>query len=409
MNDGNPRDIAKSRDIVGENILTGKRGPRQTSAAGVFALALTCLTASSVLAEDGVTADKILIGQTAGQTGLVAAQVKEVTAAAQVYFAYVNKRGGVNGRKIELVSMDDGRDAKRAADNARKLITENKVFALALPRGTPTSEALVPIANEFRVPLIGPGTGALSLHQPFSRYVFNVRAKYQTEAVRIIGHLASVGITQVAIIYQNDSFGKDALVGFSQGLKERNISPVAVIPLDAAKPESSIPGAVDVLSKAQPQAVAIAGLFQPTVAFLKTMKAKGVFAQYLTLSNLSADAFIKELGSAGPGVIVTQVMPAPGKIGTPIVREYMQAVRESPALGAVSSYAAMEGFVTAKVLVEGLRRAGRNPTRAGLIQALEGMHEYDVGGFVIGYSPTNHSGSNFIDITIISKDGTFRR
>ncbi|MEO7335042.1 MAG: ABC transporter substrate-binding protein, partial [Caldimonas sp.] len=311
--------------------------------------------------------------------------------------------------KIELVTLDDGRDPKRAAENARRLINENKVFALAMSRSTPTSEALLPIVTEFKVPLIGPGTGALSLHQPFNRYVFNTRAKYQTEAVRIVDHLASVGIQRVAVIYQGDSFGKDALVGFELGLKEKGIKPVAVIALDGAKPESSIPGAVEALRKADPQAIAIAGLLKPTAEFIKAMKAKGVFSQFLTLSNLSADGFIKELGDAAPGIIVTQVMPAPGKVATPLVREYRSAISESPALGAVASYTAMEGYVTAKVLVEGLRRSGKNPTREGLVEAFEGMRNFDLGGFTIGFSPTNHSGSNFIDITIIGKDRTFRR
>jgi branched-chain amino acid transport system substrate-binding protein len=379
------------------------------SAIAAIALAITGLTAPPAAAEDGVTADKIVIGQTAGQTGQVAAQVKEFTAAGRAYFEYVNKRGGVNGRQIELVSIDDGYDAKRAADNARKLITENKVFALAMSRGTPTSEAMLPVVKEFKVPLIGPSTGALSLHQPFSRYVFNIRAKYQTEAIKIIEHLASMGMQRIAVIYQNNSFGKDGLVGFEQGLKDKKIKPIAVIPLDGAKPETSIPGAVETLSKAEPQAVAIAGPLKPTAEFIRAMKAKGVFAQYLTLSNLSAEGFIKELGDAAPGVIVTQVMPAPGRIATPVVKEFLQAMSENPSLGAVASYTAMEGFVTAKVLVEGLRRAGKNPTREGLIKALDSMREYDVGGFVIGFSPTNHSGSSFIDITIIGKDRTFRR
>ncbi|MEO8134871.1 MAG: ABC transporter substrate-binding protein [Betaproteobacteria bacterium] len=221
--------------------------------------------------------------------------------------------------------------------------------------------------------------------------------------------MAGVGIDRIAVIYQNNSFGKDGLTGFELGLKDKNIKPIAVIPLDAAKPEINIPGAVETLSKAAPQAVVIAGPLKPTAEIIKALKATGVFSQYLTLSNLSADSFIKELGEAAPGVIVTQVMPAPGRVATPIVKEYLQAMRENPSLGAVASYTAMEGCVTAKVLVEGLRRAGKNPTRAGLMQALESMREYDVGGFVVGFSPTNHSGSSFIDITIIGKDRTFRR
>jgi ABC-type branched-subunit amino acid transport system substrate-binding protein len=373
----------------------------------LLALCLSFATATS--AQEAAGPDVIVIGQTAGFTGQVAGQVKEMTAAAKAYFEYVNKRGGVNGRKIVLKSLDDGYDGKRAAANANKLIVEDNVFALALSRGTPTSEAIVPVVNEHKVPLIGPATGSQSLHEPFSRYVFNVRAKYRAEAVRIIDHLASVHAKRIAVLYQNNSFGKDGLAGFEEGLRNNKLAPVVSFALDTGKSESEVAIAVDKIHAADPDAVVIAGPLKQTAEFIRTMKKRGSLAQYLVLSNLSSDSFIAELGDAAPGVIITQIVPYPWNVGMPLGKELQQAIRENPESGATVSYTAMEGLVYAKVVVEGLRRAGRNPTREGFIQALESMRGYDLGGITVSYGPRDRAGSSYIDITIIGRDKLFRR
>jgi len=373
----------------------------------VFAIVAAC--ASMVHAEDGVSATEIVIGQTAGFTGQVASQVKEQTAAVRAYFAYVNQRGGINGRKLVLKSIDDGYDAKRAAANARKLIVEDHVFALAFSRGTPTTEAIVPVVEEYKVPLIGPATGAQSIYEPVNRYVFNVRAKYRTEAMRIIEHLARVQSTRIAVLYQNNSFGQDALAGYEQGLADQKLTPVVIVALDGAKPEKDVAAAIDKIVAANPQAVAIAGPLKPTAEFIRGLRAKGSFAQCSVLSNLSADAFITELGDAAPGVIVTQVVPFPWNAGIPLAKELQQVLRAQPEPGATLSYASMEGFIYAKVLVEGLRRAGANPTREKLIAALENMRPYDLGGFTVTFGPRRREGSTYIDITMVGKDRKFIR
>jgi len=372
-------------------------------------LALTAAMAAPIHAEDGVGADSIVIGQSAGFTGQVAGQVKEMTAGAKACFDYVNNHGGVHGRKIVLKSLDDGYDAKRAADNARTLIVEHKVFALGLARGTPTSEAMVPVVTQYKVPLIGWGTGSQSLYEPFNRYVFNVRAKYRSEAVRIIEHLVAMRVNRIALLYQNNAFGKDGLAGYEKGLRDHKLSAVAQVALDAAQPAKDVAMAADKIAAADPQAVAIVGPLKPTAEFIRTLKAKGVIAQYLVLSNLSADAFISELGDAAHGVIVTQVVPYPWNVATPLTKEFNQAMRESSGAEPVVSYAAMEGYIYAKVIVEGLRQAGNNPTRESFMRALEGFHNLDIGGFVVRYGPKSHDGSDYIDITMIGKDKKFRR
>ena len=372
-------------------------------------MTVSIATGVATHAEDGVTASEILIGQTAGFTGQVASQVKEQTAAVRAYFAYVNRRGGVNGRKLVLKSLDDGYDAKRAAANARKLIVDDRVFALAFSRGTPTTEAMLPVLEEYRVPLIGPATGAQSLHEPLNRYVFNIRAKYRTEAIRIIEHLAQVQSTRIAVLYQNNSFGKDALVGYEQGLAEQHLKPVVVVSLDGAKPEKDVAAAIEKIVAANPQAIAIAGPLKPTAEFIRGLRTNGSFAQCSVLSNLSADAFISELGDAAPGVIVTQIVPFPWNPGIPLAKELQQVLRAEPEPGASLSYASMEGFIYAKVLVEAVRRAGANPTREKLITTLESMRGYDLGGFTITFGPNRRDGSSYIDITMIGKDRKFIR
>lgn len=372
-------------------------------------LAFMAMFAWPAHGEDGVTPDAVIIGQSAGFTGQVAAQVKEMTAGAKACFDYVNNRGGVHGRKIVLKSLDDGYDAKRAADNARALIVDQKVFALALARGTPTSEAMVPIVTEYKVPLIGLGTGSQSLYEPFNRYVFNVRAKYRSEAVRIIEHLVAMRVERIALLYQNNAFGKDGLAGYEKGLRDHKLSAVAQIALDGAQPAKDVAMAAEKIAAADPQAVAIVGPLKPTAEFIRTMKAKGVIAQYLVLSNLSADAFITELGDAAHGVVVTQVVPYPWNVATPLAKEFNQAMRESSGAAPVVSYAAMEGYIYAKVIVEGLRQTGNNPTRESFIRALEGFRNHDLGGFIVRYGPKNRDGSDYIDITMIGKDKTFRR
>jgi len=369
------------------------------------AAVLALLFAGVAAAEPGITADKIVIGQAAGFTGSVAGTVKELTAGAQLYFDHVNARGGVHGRKIVLESMDDGFDPKRSPDVFKKLIEEKQVFAMFLSRGTPTNEAAYPVLEAAKVPLIGPSTGAMSMYNPPRKYLFPVRASYQSETFKIVPQLVNMGMTRIALLYVDDSFGKDGLTGVQQAMKEAKLTPVAVV--SHQRGSTKLEEAVAAIAKADPQAVIMVTLADAGVAFVKQMKAAGKSPMFLTLSNNSSNAFIKNLGIDGHGLAVSQVSPYPFSGSEPLTREFLGLMKDKKDVA--PSYSSMEGFIAAKVLVEGLRRAGKQPTREKLIAGLESMKAYDLGGVDVTYGPNLRTGTSYIDLTIIGKTGKFVR
>lgn len=351
----------------------------------------------------GVTAHEIVIGQTSSFSGAIGGEVKEQTAGAKLYLDWVNANGGVNGRTIRLVSVDDAFDPKRAAQNARALIDQG-VFALFLTRGTPQNEAILPVLKETGTPLIAPSTGAIVLHKPVNPLVFNVRSRYQDEAEQAIAQLTSEGITRIAIVHVNDSFGKDGLAGYLNGLKKAKLEPVGVFSYDRAKGDTN-EAAAKVIAL-NPQAVVTAGHSKPLANLVRKVRGAGLYGvQIVTLSNLSSQSFLNDLGDVKHGVIVMQVFPNPSRMMTKIGVELHHLIADKPEF--VVSHMAMEGFAAAKVLVEALRRSGRNPTRASLIAALESMRDYDLGGIKLSYAPTNHSGLSYVEASIVNRNGKF--
>lgn len=353
----------------------------------------------------GTASAQIVVGQTASFTGPVAAGVKEAAEGAKLYIDAVNARGGVNGQTIELLQVDDKFDPKLTVENARKLIVEQKVVALFLVRGTPQSIALMPLLAEYRVPLIGPSTGAMALHDPVNPYIFNVRASYQVEAERAIKHLSLVGLDRIAVLQVDDSFGADVVIGAEAGFKAVNKKPVLQEKFPRVKPDFGPIAAKVMTSNAQ--AVLFIGSGTIVADGTKAIRAAGSSAQIVTLSNNASGGFIKDMGDNARGTIVSQVFPYERSISSPLVKEAKEFAKTkkiediSPAL--------VEGYAAAKVLVEGLRRAGANPTREKLITALNGLRKFDIGGMEVSYSPTNHTGLSFVDLSIIGPDGKFRR
>jgi ABC-type branched-subunit amino acid transport system substrate-binding protein len=349
----------------------------------------------------GISQTEIVIGQTSGVTGPSADVVKEITEGANAYFALTSRGGGIFGRKITLVSLDDKLDPKLAVNNAKEL--DKRVFALVLGRGTPSAEALMPVLSELKLPLISPSTGASSLHSGANRYVFNIRAKYQSEVAAAVRHFSTVGINRIAFVHVDDGFGKDALIGFNASMGERSIKPVSVVPFDRFNKDM---GAVmKVALDSAPQAIILVGPPKTSADAIRKLRESGSAAQVLCLSNVSSASFLKDLGSHAHGVIVSQVYPAPTSVSE-LGRELQVAAKE---LGFNPTYASIEGFAAAKVVVEGLRRAGPNPTRESFVAALEGIRNLDLGGMQISYGPKDRSGSEYVDLSIVGKGGQYLR
>lgn len=371
----------------------------------VFRSSLLALSACAVLLFCNTARAQLRIGQPSGFSGSVAAGVKENTVGARLYIDAVNARGGVSGQKIELISVDDRFDPKVTVEVARQLITEQKVLALFLNRGTPHAQALMPLLAEYKVPLVAPSTGAMVLHEPVNPWVFNVRASYQREAAKAIEHLASIGITRMAVLQTDDTFGADSAAGAQKGFDAVGQKPVLLVKFPREKPDF-VPLAKDVV-QAQAQAVMVIGSAGNTANAVKALRDAGSRAQVVTLSNNASTGFIKLLGEHARGVIVTQVFPNERRIASPLIKEARELAKTqgvddiSPAM--------MEGYAAAKVLVEGLRRAGPKPTPQSLRDALEGMSSFDLGGLTVGYSRTNHTGLDFADLSIIDAQGHFRR
>jgi ABC-type branched-subunit amino acid transport system substrate-binding protein len=365
------------------------------------------------LAAPGAAA-QIRIGQTSGFTGPVAASVKEINIGAMLYIDQVNAEGGIGGQAIELVSLDDRNQPALTLENAKKLAAEPRTVALFLNRGTPHTQAIMPLLAEQRIVLLAPSTGAMLLHRPVHPWIFNVRATYQAEAERLARHLGLAGVDKVALCYVDDSFGIDAIEGALKVFKEAGKTPLVREPIDKAKPDYST--CVRKTLEHKQLAVIMVGTPVSVAAGVKALRAAaGNTVTVATLSNNAASGFVKELGAHAKGVIVSQVFPSERRLATPMIAE-ADRLAAAKKVGPLSP-AMIEGFAAAKVLVAGLRRAsadGRNPvTRASFKAALEGMRSVDIGGGIGGYelnfSPTDHSGLDFVDLSYIGDDGTFRR
>jgi branched-chain amino acid transport system substrate-binding protein len=367
---------------------------------------LALAAAACVHGEVGVTANTVIVGQSAALTGPAKELGLDMRMGVQTYFDQVNKSGGVHGRKLVLKSLDDGYEATRAAANTKTLINQDGAFALLGYVGTPTSEASKPIFTEARVPFVGAFTGAELLRAPFNRYIFNVRASYYDETDAIVNLLAYLGFTRIAVFYQNDSYGKAGLTGVERAMAKRNMKIAATGTVERNTTEVAV--AVKEISKIDPQAVVMISAYKSVAAFVTAMKKANHNPQFMNVSFVGSKALATELGESGRGVGISQVVPFPWNLSAPVVKEYQKNF-VTHAGNDNFNFSSLEGYIAAKVFVEGLRRAGPHPTREGLVSALETLRDFDVGGFNVTYTPTDHNGSKFVELTVIGREGKFLR
>lgn len=360
-------------------------------------------------AETGVTDQSITIGMTAPFTGPSAVYGQDMRAVILAYFRQINESGGIAGRKLELIALDDGYETERAVSNTRQLITEKRVFALLASYGSsPTTSAMNEVFGAARVPLIGTISGADTLRQsprdhPNNRYMFNVRASYADETEAIVNQLVSLGFKKIAVFYQNDGFGKSGLDGVVAALKRHDQAPSVVASVE--RNSVDITAAAQAITQDKPQAVIMITLYKPTAAFVRAIRKAGLNPQLMTLSPVGADQLVQELGNDSRGIGISQVMPHPWNSTEPLVRDYQQLLGKSGKY----SYYGIEAFAMARVLVDALRKAGKEPTREKLIAALENMRNHDLGGYRVTYSANDRRGSRFVDLSVIGSGGQVLR
>jgi branched-chain amino acid transport system substrate-binding protein len=350
-----------------------------------------------------VFAQDIVLGQSAAQSGPASELGREMRLGAEVYFNSINANGGIKGRKIVLRSLDDGYEPERAKKNTEEFVAQGDVLSLFGYVGTPTSAVSVPLATEAKLPFFGAFTGAELLRTPVNRYIFNVRASYFDETELIIRQLELLGFTKISVFYQNDAYGEAGLKGVENALKRRNkaIHSKATVErnsVDVAK-------AIKAIDDTKPDAIVLISAYKSCASFIKAMKATGSRAMFFNVSFVGTRALAKELGADAKGVGVSQVMPLPGSGKYPVVHEYTRAMK---AAGYNDfSFTSLEGFVSAKVFTEALRRGG-DKSREALVNALETMSNYDVGGMNINFGPGKHNGASFTDLTILTATGDIR-
>ena len=352
----------------------------------------------------GVTAKSILLGQSAAFSGPAAQLGIQMNIGTKAYLDHINARGGVYGRKIALKTRDDQYEANLCVDATTRLIEEDKVFALISYVGTPTTAAAMPIITKARVPLVGPFTGAELLRTPVNRYIFNVRASYYDETEKIVDLLVSNGNTNIAVFYQDDNYGLAGLKGVEIAMAKRNlkISALGKVERNTIKVED----AVKSINAARPGGVVMISAYTSVAEFVRQMKKAGSTAQFYNVSFVGSKALADALKDEGYGITISQVVPFPwSSSGVRVVKEYQEIMTKAGSTD--YNFSSLEGFIVGKVMVEGLRRAGKDLTREKLIAALESMNNVDLGEFVVSFSPTNHSGSKYVNMTMIGRGGRF--
>jgi branched-chain amino acid transport system substrate-binding protein len=349
--------------------------------------------------------NRIVLGQSAAFTGNAAQLGIQMNIGARIFFNALNAAGGVNGNTVELRTLDDGYEPERCKVNTEQFIKDD-VFGLFGYVGTPTSLAALPLVVDAKVPFFGPFTGAEALRDPFHKSVFHLRASYFDETRLIVNNLTQLGLKKIAVFYQNDAYGKAGLEGVTRALKAQDLAPAALGTVE--RNSIDVASAVKDITPKMPDAVVQISAYKSCAAFIRGARKAGYGGTFLNVSFVGTQALADELGKEGLGIMVSQVMPFPFSTTTPISREYLDAVHKAGG-DAVPNYSSMEGYLAAKVFAEGLRRAGRNPTREALISGLEAIQQASFGGFSVNFGPKDHVASRFVDLSMLTEDGKVRR
>ena len=347
----------------------------------------------------GVTPNEIVIGSSLALGGHASFLGTQYLHGAMCLIKEINSGGGIHHRRIRVIAYDDGYDPPRCVANTEKLIHKDKVFSLFCYVGTPTTVKIIDIVEENKIPLLGLFTGADKLRFPFRHYIFNVRSSYYQETNAVVRYFVEEkGLRRIAVFYQYDDYGFDGLKGTQIALQKYDLSPVATASF--IRGTLDIEDALDKIQASRAQAVIMIGTYSPCAKFIKEARARQYNPLFHNVSFVGPDKLVQELGDAGEGVLITQVVPPPTeRILLPATEQYSRLLgkyypQDQP------NFVSFEGFINARVLIEALRRAGRDITREGFIRALESIKEHYVGiGAVINFGPRDHQGIDDVYLT----------
>ena len=354
----------------------------------------------------GVSDDVIVFGQSAAFSGPAGALGTNMRLGIEAAFAEANRRGGVHGRRLELVSLDDAYEPEAAISNTRRLIEEEQVFALIGAVGTPTSRSATPVAAEHGVPYVAPFTGAAFLRDPKWENVINLRASYDQETEEMVERLTvDLGIERIAVMYQDDSFGRAGYVGARRALERRGMEPVS-IGLYTRNTTAVKSGLLD-LQQGDPEAVIIVGAYTPVASVISWARQIGMDAVFITLSFVGSNALAEELGDNAPGVFATQVMPFPSDATVPVVAAYLDALVEHDP-DTEPGFVSVEGYVAGRLAIASLEECGRELDRTCFLESFERLGAADLEGFELNFGPNDNQGSDAVFLTVIDENRQYR-
>lgn len=349
-------------------------------------------------------AESISVGRSLTLSGPLALYGESKRDGGDAYISKINATGGVGGRRIELITLDDGYIPANMVVNLKKIAAENQPVAFLGLFGVPTVAAAIPVLKELKIPAVGLTSGTDAVRSPFNRYVFPVRASYADEARKLVSHAKTIGITRPSIVYMDTPFGIGIHTALVKSFAENNLKPKE-FKVDA-KGDTNAEISARVASD-QPQTVFIAALNNVAGPLMLELRKAGFRGTFYTFSPVDNKVMLKMMGTSVEGLGISQVFPVPKGSRLPVVAEYLDDMKK---LGkGTPTYYGLEGYIEAKTLVEGLRRAGSKPTPESLVRSLETMKDYDAGGFFISYTPGAHKGSNFVEITVVNADGEILR
>ena len=346
-----------------------------------------------------LAAGELILGQSAPLSGPSAMLGREYREGAVAWFNAVNQRGGIHGRQLRLISLDDRYEPRLTLQNTKQLIGRDRAFLLFGYVGTPTTKVILPMVQKERIPLVAPLSGARLLREPYRPMVFNLRASYQAEIDRIVNDLVRSGRHRIAVLHQEDAFGEDGLRSTRSSLARHGLKPVAIA--GVIRNSTNTRAAAERIHQANPNGVVIISAYVSSAAFSRDLQAMGNKAQLMNVSFVGTSGLEDALaGGRASGIGISQVVPFPWDRRVPVVADYQRLMRQQqsrPRYG----FNSLEGFLAARWLTAALQEAGANPTRERLVAAFQRMHQVDLGGFVIEMGPRDHQASDFVDLTFL--------